>query len=96
MFLTGVLCTVCGAQVYWDFVAAGGILFHKHMYFLPVFLIFKLDLLSKTLSLAKVNLLEEIGLSYVVLVTRPYKWYNKSLPIDLEVWPTFRELYSWL
>ena len=25
MFMTGVLCTVCGAQVYLDFVATGGI-----------------------------------------------------------------------
>ena len=31
MFMTGVLCTVCGAQVYLDFVAAGGIVFHKHI-----------------------------------------------------------------
>ena len=41
MFMTGALCTVCGAHVYLDFVAAGGILqcFHKHtLIFIDLFL----------------------------------------------------------
>ena len=66
---------------------------YQNFYFLTLTLKFDLLLKKKTLTLAITFKPDEKGLSYrtcVFLVTRPFAWYHKFWPCDLdfEVWPT--------